>query len=154
MSSSPSRPQTGRTTPKPTPLAERTQSQANEISSRLSRPNSRSNVKSEAERHVFGTSPFPTKPAHVLLPSTLRKQKSSKNLVADLFATSSGSAPLSPTEPADPRRAGRKPQVKLKRSVKTLRDLYEAQGRRVIQARNCHFPLDKGRADQAPQIRD
>ena len=126
MSSSPSRPQTGRTTPKRTPLAERTQSQANEISSRFSRPNSRSNIKSDAERNVFTTSPFPTKPAHVLLPSTLRKQKSSQNLVADLFA-SAGSGLISLTESTDPQWARRRPQMKLKRSVKTLRDMYEAQ---------------------------
>ena len=125
MSSSPSRPQTGRTTPKRTALAERTQSQANEISARLSRPNSRSNTKAEPDRNVYSTSPFPTKASHVLLPSTVRKQKSSRNLAADLFAATN--APLSPTEPIETQKGQRKPQVKLKRSVKTLRDLYEAQ---------------------------
>lgn len=123
MSSSPSRSArtTPRSTPKPrTPLQERTQSEANEISARLQRF-----PKQTAERNVYATSPFPTKPQQILLPSTVRKQKSSQNLYADIFAPRHGSA--SKSEPLEWPSSGKRPPVRLKRSVKTLRDMYEAQ---------------------------
>ncbi|KAI9874268.1 MAG: hypothetical protein M1823_007725, partial [Watsoniomyces obsoletus] len=74
-----------RTTPKPrrTPLQERTRSEANQML-----PRTRSDPKLSGEaRNVYTATPFPTKPQQILLPSTLRKQKSSQNLVADVFST-------------------------------------------------------------------
>ncbi|RMZ80477.1 hypothetical protein DV737_g2994, partial [Chaetothyriales sp. CBS 132003] len=113
MPSSPSRAQHGRTLPKRAPLGEITASAANEISARVARAEPWSPPpKVDADRNVFVLSPFPEKPAQVLLPSTVRKQKSLQNI---------SSAAQSPLEPE------RRPQVRLKRSVKTLRDLYEAQ---------------------------
>jgi hypothetical protein len=123
MSSSPPRSTrtTPRSTPKPrTPLQERTQSETNEISARLQRI-----PKQTAERNVYATSPFPTKPQQILLPSTIRKQKSSQNLYADIFAPKNGAA--SRSEPIEGPSSGKRPAVRLKRSVKTLRDMYEAQ---------------------------
>lgn len=114
MSSSP--PRSALNTPSRTPLQERTQSQANEISSRLLR-----NPKLEsAGQNVYSASPFPTKPQHVLLPSTIKKQKSGRNLGAGRFNPDySAESQVPPTTP-------RRPPVRLKKSVKTLRDMYEA----------------------------
>ncbi|EXJ93558.1 hypothetical protein A1O1_01950 [Capronia coronata CBS 617.96] len=112
-----------RTSARRTPLQERTSSQANEISSRLSR-----DALSEQEQSgLHTTTPFPTKAAHILLPSSLKKQKGGSSPIGDVigfpFASKSGRS-------GDTQRnlkGGAQPTVKLKRSVKALRDLYEAQ---------------------------
>ncbi|EHY55270.1 hypothetical protein HRR83_009071 [Exophiala dermatitidis] len=106
-----------------TPLRERTPSQANEISARLSRQ-----VQSDQENVVvYNTTPFPTKPAHVLLPSSLKKQRGGPGPASqalpfpfDAEARRVGDGQTSP-------RGAVQPTVKLKRSVKALRDLYESQ---------------------------
>ena len=123
MSSSPQRSTrtTPRTTPKRTPLQERTQSEANEISSRVRRAPKQTGE----SQNVYSTSPFPTIPQQILLPSTLRKQKSSKNLAGDVFGSNHGAS--AQRDIGEPSGGNRRPQVKLKRSVKTLRDMYEAQ---------------------------
>ncbi|EXJ69739.1 uncharacterized protein A1O5_06810 [Cladophialophora psammophila CBS 110553] len=113
-----------RTSPKRTPLQERTSSETNEISARVSKE-----PRSDQEGlNIYNTTPFPTKPAHVLLPSTIRKQRSF------------GLSPLSDTsgfhyenesgrssDASRGSRGGLQPTVRLKRSVKALRDLYESQ---------------------------
>ena len=126
MSSSPQRSprssprNTPRTTPKRTPLQERTQSEANERSSRVRRE------KQPVEnRNIYAISPFPSKPQQIFLPSTLKKQKSSQNLAGDVFGPTHGVP--SRTSPREVLAGGKRPAVELKRSVKTLRDLYEAQ---------------------------
>ncbi|RMZ79109.1 hypothetical protein DV738_g3474, partial [Chaetothyriales sp. CBS 135597] len=115
MSSSPSRAQPGRKMPKREPLGEITASAANEISARVARAEPWSPPpKADVEhRNALLLSPFPAKPAQVLLPSTVRKQKSLQNIA--------NAAAITSPEPE------RRPQVRLKRSVKTLRDMYEAQ---------------------------
>ena len=123
MSSSPQRSPrtTPKTTPKRTPLRERSRSEANEISSRVRRePKLNDDV-----GDVFAATPFPTKPQQILLPSTLRKQKSSKTLASDVFGSSQHGT--SRQEPRQAQGNGKRPAVRLKRSVKTLRDMYEAQ---------------------------
>ncbi|RMD40278.1 hypothetical protein DV735_g4857, partial [Chaetothyriales sp. CBS 134920] len=116
MSSSPSRAQPGRKMPRRAPLGEITASEANEISARVARaepwsPPPKADV--ENRNALLLSPPFPAKPAQVLLPSTVRKQKSLQNIA--------NAAGITSPEPE------RRPQVRLKRSVKTLRDMYEAQ---------------------------
>ena len=124
MSSSPPRPKSSPTrtnaheTSKRTPLQEHTQSQTNLLSSRLAQPQ-----EGAFPRNVYNTSPFPNKPQQVLLPSVIKKQKSSRNLAALLPPTS----PTLVAHTQNVRGGARRPQVKLKRSVKTLRDMFEAQ---------------------------
>ena len=115
MSSSP--PRTAQNTPTRTPLQERTPSQTNEQLSRIPR-----NGKADA---AYGASPFPTKPQHVLLPSTIRKQKSQRNLGIEIFRNDYGFGSSSEVQSAPP--VPRQPAVRLRKSVKTLRDMYEAQ---------------------------
>ena len=124
MSSSPPRPKSSptrtsaNTTRKRTPLQEHTQSQTNLLSTRLAQPK-----EGGLSRNVYTTSPFPTKAQQVLLPSVIKKQKSSRNLVASARPTS----PTLAASTQNVRGGARRPQVKLKRSVKTLRDMFEAQ---------------------------
>ncbi|KEF63879.1 uncharacterized protein A1O9_01857, partial [Exophiala aquamarina CBS 119918] len=126
MSSSPSTKQTSpkRTSPKRTPLKERSQSQANEISGILAR-----DARLDQENSsIYNATPFPTKAAHVLLPSTLRNQRSGGSPLTDAFGLTFQSD-LGGSYDGDrtPRNGSAQPTVKLKRSVKALRDLYESQ---------------------------
>ncbi|KAI1615820.1 hypothetical protein EDD36DRAFT_197865 [Exophiala viscosa] len=127
MSSSPSsvksRPPK-RTSPARTPLRERTQSQANEFSARLSK-----DALSDQENFsIYNTTPFPTKAAHVLLPSSIKKKKSTRNFDGDVFTDSPFANETGRTNEAQRTVRGvAQPTVRLKRSVKALRDLYEAQ---------------------------
>ena len=116
------------------PLAERTQSQANRPSLRLLQDNPDDDAPT-----VFSSNLFPTKPAHVLLPSAIRERRLASTDENDVpgaglstrFATAStkpkryGSEVGLEARPVSPA-----PTVKLKRSVKALRDLYEAQAER------------------------
>lgn len=112
-----------RTSPKRTPLRERTPSQANEAASRLSR-----DALSDQENvSVYNSTPFPTKPAHVLLPSSLKKQKGGPGPIADAFAFPLEGEAGRGGDGQRSLRGGVQPTVKLKRSVKALRDLYESQ---------------------------
>ena len=123
MSSSPQRSPrtTPRTTPKRTPLQERTPSEANEISNRVSREPRQA----KESRHVYTATPFPTKAQQIFLPSTIGKQKSSRTLAGDGSSSNNGA---SGTQKEPEFATGeRRPAVRLKRSVKTLRDMYEAQ---------------------------
>ncbi len=123
MSSSPQRSPrtTPRTTPQRTPLQERTQSEINEGASRVHR-----NPKQASERrNVYTTSPFPTKAQQILLPSTVREPKVSKISAGEFFGSKNGASERQ--EQSEAQGGGKRPAVKLKRSVKTLRDLYEAQ---------------------------
>ena len=110
-----------RTSPKRAPLQERTASHANEISSRLGKKS-----RSREGLNIYSTNLFPTKPSQVLLPSTLRKQKSfGPSPLSDtpgfLSDSDAGASSVSWSS------RGSQPTVRLKRSVKALRDLYEAQ---------------------------
>jgi hypothetical protein len=118
MSSSP--PRTALNTPTRTPLQERTQSQTNERPS--ARPRSRKTDGGPPQ--VYATSPFPTKPQHVLLPNTMRRQRSQRDLALNLLRDN-GFGPTPEVQSAPP--VPRQPAVRLKKSVKTLRDMYEAQ---------------------------
>ncbi|KIW29031.1 uncharacterized protein PV07_04880 [Cladophialophora immunda] len=114
-----------RTAPKRTPLQERTSSETNELSPRLGQEPS----SDQGTLNIYNTTPFPTKPAHVLLPSTIRKKKSfGPSQLADtsglLYESESG---RSSDASRSLRGGGSKPTVRLKRSVKALRDLYESQ---------------------------
>lgn len=114
MSSSP--PRSPLNTPTRTPLQDRTRSQSNRL------PLQPFQSKDEGPyQDVYAASPFPSKPQHVLLPSVLRKQKSQRTLGID--ASRSDFAPEIQSAPPVPRQ----PAIRLKRSVKTLRDMYEAQ---------------------------
>lgn len=121
---------TPRTTPKRTPLSEHSSSQKNEAAGRLPK-----NSKQElTDAEIFTTTPFPTKPQHVLLPSTIRKQRSRRNIENELPALfHNRSQPEIPTHAAalqvgkDERGNRRAPNLQLKRSVTALRDMYEAQ---------------------------
>ncbi|KIV92860.1 hypothetical protein PV10_04124 [Exophiala mesophila] len=127
MSSSPSSTkQTSpkRTSPKRTPLQERSQSHANEISQRLSK-DSRNDQENSS---IYNTTPFPTKASHILLPSSLRNRRPGASPAADAFGLNfpndlvRGNANESSARPGSAQ-----PTVRLKRSVKALRDLYESQ---------------------------
>ncbi|KAH0828336.1 hypothetical protein FOPE_01479 [Fonsecaea pedrosoi] len=121
-----------RTAPKRTPLQERTSSETNELSARLG-PESRSD---QGTSDIYKSTPFPTKPAHVLLPSTIRRKKS---FGPSQLADTSGFLHESPSVRSSDASwssqggggggggGGSKPTVRLKRSVKALRDLYESQ---------------------------
>lgn len=107
-----------------TPLRERTQSQANELSARLSR-----DALSDQENYtIYNTTPFPTKPAHILLPSSIKKKKSTPNVGGDVFSDSPFVTEAERSNGTQRSlRGSPQPTVRLKRSVKALRDLYEAQ---------------------------
>lgn len=127
MSSSPSLPKQRspkRTSPNRTPLKERSQSQANEISGILARDATLDQENSS----IYNATPFPTKAAHVLLPSTLRNQRTGASPLTDAFGLTFQSD-LSGSNEGDrtPRSGSAQPTVRLKRSVKALRDLYESQ---------------------------
>jgi hypothetical protein len=116
---------------KTTPLAERSQSQTNRPSLRLLQDNP-----DELTALVFSSTPFPTKPAHVLLPSAIRERQLGSNdennvpgaELSSRFATANTKAKrLGSDITPEGRAVGPAPKVKLKRSVKALRDLYEAQ---------------------------
>ncbi|KAJ9617727.1 uncharacterized protein PV06_01652 [Exophiala oligosperma] len=112
-----------RTSPGRTPLAERTQSQANELSFRSGR-----DARAEQENiSIYNTTPFPTKPAHVLLPSSIKKKKDTPGSSTSFFGfpweVNSGRSNDGQRTPQGAARQG----VKLKRSVKALRELYESQ---------------------------
>lgn len=119
-----------RTTPKRGPLQERSPSQKNEAAGKLKR-SSRTDL---ADTDIFAATPFPTKPQHVLLPSTIRKQRSRQNVeneLPDIFFNRSNPDLESTSARAQRRREERKmrraPNLQLKRSVTALRDMYEAQ---------------------------
>ncbi|KAJ9604794.1 hypothetical protein H2200_010909 [Cladophialophora chaetospira] len=108
-----------RKSPKRSPLQEQTASQANELSSRLG-------TGSEENIDIYNANPFPTKASQVLLPSTLRKKKSfGPSPLSDTFGFLSDSDAGGSSVSKSSR--GSQPTVKLKRSVKALRDLYESQ---------------------------
>lgn len=119
-----------RTNSKRTPLQEQNPSQKNEAAGRLQR-DSKPEL-SDAE--IFSATPFPTKPQHVLLPSTIRKQRSrpnTENEVPSLFFHMAQPELLSSESSwgrsQDDRRVRRAPNLHLKKSVTALRDMYEAQ---------------------------
>lgn len=122
---------TSKISSKRSPLQERTPSQNNEAAARLRRDSKQE----QTDAGIFTTNPFPTKPQHVLLPSTIRKQRSRKNIENEypdfLFNRSVAERPASPTEIATSNtyaNSTRKaPNLQLKRSVTALRDMYEAQ---------------------------
>ena len=116
------------------PLAERSQSQTNRASLRLIQDTSDDDAPT-----VFSSTPFPSKPAHVLLPSALRDRQLASNdendapgaSLSNRFATANTKAKRLGSEAGLEARPGSPtPTVKLKRSVKALRDLYEAQAER------------------------
>ncbi|OCT45655.1 hypothetical protein CLCR_01399 [Cladophialophora carrionii] len=111
-----------RTSPRRTPLRQQSASQANEVSSRLGKES-----RSEESLDIYNANPFPTKPSQVLLPSTFRKKKSfGPSPLSDTFGFLSDSE--AGTSSVSKGSRGSQPTVRLKRSVKALRDLYEAQG--------------------------
>ncbi|KAK5937238.1 hypothetical protein PMZ80_010538 [Knufia obscura] len=119
-----------RTTPKRGPLSERTPSQKNEAAGRLRRE-SKPDL---TDVDIFTTTPFPTKPQHVLLPSTIRKQRSRQNVeteLPNLFLNWSqpdiSSSATRAQNRQDERRVRRAPKIQLKQSVTALREMYEAQ---------------------------
>lgn len=129
MSSSPSsakKRSPKRASPNRTPLREQTQSQANEISSRLSK-----DARSPDILSVYNTTPFPTKPAHILLPSSIKKKRSDSSPATDIYGFSFDGDTGRSNETQQSPRGGTKPAVRLKRSVKALRDLYEAQAEEI-----------------------
>ncbi|KIW68140.1 hypothetical protein PV04_04107 [Phialophora macrospora] len=110
-----------RTSPRRTPLQQQSASQANEISSRLGKES-----RTEETLNIYNANPFPTKPSQVLLPSTLRKKKSfGPSPLSDTFGFLSDSD--AGTSSVSRSSRGSQPTVRLKRSVKALRDLYESQ---------------------------
>ncbi|KAJ9661641.1 hypothetical protein H2198_001817 [Neophaeococcomyces mojaviensis] len=127
-----SRRTTPKTTPKRSPLQERSSSQKNEVAARLQRDSKQELTDAE----IFTTTPFPTKPQHILLPSTIRKQRSRHNAENELpgffFNRSvaegaASSATNVSTSSQIARNAHRAPNLQLKKSVTALRDMYEAQ---------------------------
>src|SRR4051812_18336198 len=114
-----------RTSTKRSPLQERTASQKNGVAGRLQRDSKPEMRDSE----IFTTTPFPTKPQHVLLPSTIRKQRSRQNVENELpsffFNHSNPELPGAGTSQErryEERRVRRAPNLQLKRSVSALRD--------------------------------
>lgn len=113
-----------RTSSKRTPLQERSQSHANEISHRLSKDGRNDQENSS----IYNATPFPTKASHILLPSSLRNRRPGASPIADVLGLNfpndlvRGNA----NEPST-RLDSAQPTVRLKRSVKALRDLYESQ---------------------------
>ena len=116
-----------RTTPKRTPLQERTPSQKNEDAGRLHKESKQELT----DTQIFTSNPFPTKPQHVLLPSTVRKRgrQNVENEVPALFGSQLNTSSSRPTSQRrqDDRTVRRAPNLNLKRSVTALRDMYEAQ---------------------------
>ena len=118
-----------RNSPKRGPLQERGLSEANSFSSRLVR-------ESTGEGRDDGppdSTPFPTKPAQIFLPSTLRRQRAgngAENVFPAILSPSSYSSLKSRSSTAEREHTPQKqrpPVLQLKRSVTALRDMYEAQ---------------------------
>jgi hypothetical protein len=136
MSSTGSSPRSASRQPplKSAPLAERSQSQTNRPSLRLLQDSPDQDAAT-----VFSSTPFPTKPAHVLLPSAIRERRLGSNDennvpgpgVSSRSATANTKAKrlVSDITP-EGRVLNPAPTLTLKRSVKALRDLYEAQAER------------------------
>lgn len=133
MASSPSPPpipqrSPKRSTPRKVALQERSLSDANEISSRYSREPS-----DDLKDEIYTSTPYPTKPAHVLLPSTIRRQRAengSENIFPAVISPRSYTNFPSSSDRSDGKqrtKGRRSPVLQLKRSVTTLRDMYEAQ---------------------------
>lgn len=112
-------------------LHERSKSQTNELNRPLSRGSD-----------VYASTPFPTKPAHVLLPSKSRTQGSygdEENRVSDTGAPhprlehgnkTKGDSPKvdnASITSQRPSTGSRAPSLTLRRSVAALRDIYESQ---------------------------
>lgn len=118
-----------RSTPRRAPLQERTPSQKNEAAGRLQKDGRQELV----DVHIFTSTPFPTKPQHVLLPSTVRKQRSRQNVENEFGAFFNSSLPDMPSSASTgqnrygDQRTRRAPNLQLKKSVTALRDMYEAQ---------------------------
>ena len=132
MPSPKSRPQTSQKRDESirTPLQERSRSHAN-ISPRPARDTRQDPVFS-----ATNPTPYPTKPEHILRPSTLRRQKNrtgGQEAVPALFAPqnvdhrSSSSLGGYLSDDSDRPRTANAPALSLKRSVAALRDMYEAQ---------------------------
>jgi hypothetical protein len=116
---------------KTAPLAERSQSQTNRPSLRLLQDGP-----DEDDATIFASTPFPTKPAHILLPGGVRERRLASNDENNVpGAGLSGRCATANTKAkrlgSDITPEGRVlspgPRLALKRSVKALRDLYEAQ---------------------------
>lgn len=116
-----------RTTPKRTPLQERTPSQKNEDAGRLHKESKQDLT----DNQIFTSNPFPTKPQHVLLPSTVRRRgrQNVENELPALFNSQPGASSSRSASQGrqDDRKVRRAPNLNLKRSVTALRDMYEAQ---------------------------
>jgi hypothetical protein len=119
---------------KTAPLAERSQSQTNRPSLRLLQDSP-----DEDNATIFASTPFPTKPAHILLPGGVRERRlasSDENNVpgaglSGRVATANTKAKrLGSDITPEGRVLSPGPTLTLKRSVKALRDLYEAQAER------------------------
>ena len=117
-----------RNTPKRGPLQERSHSDANEISSRLSR----------SSRDVFeidnvSKTSYSTRSAQVLLPSTIKAKRRGSDVENGFpqivspsrFPSMRGGSSMAEVE--RPLTGKKAPVLQLKRSVTTLRDMYEAQ---------------------------
>lgn len=152
MSSSPSTKQRSpkRTSPKRTPLKERSHSQANEISGFLARDPRIDQENSS----VYNSTPFPTKAAHVLLPSTLRNQRAAASPLTETFGLPLPSD-LSAGNEGDrtPRSGTAQPTVRLKRSVKALRDLYESQAEENSRPSTATSPLPRPSTASSSRLR-
>ncbi|KAL9623314.1 MAG: hypothetical protein Q9160_002421 [Pyrenula sp. 1 TL-2023] len=122
---------TSNNSPQRKALHERSKSQTNELNRPLSRGSD-----------VYASTPFPTKPAHVLLPSKSRSQGSygdEENRVSDTGAPhprlEDANKPKGEAAKADnasitsqrPSSGSRAPTLTLRRSVAALRDIYESQ---------------------------
>jgi hypothetical protein len=110
-----------RSSPIRLPLQQQTSSQTNEISFRVN-----NDSRARENLDIYNANPFPTKPSQVLLPSTLRNKKS---FVLSPISDSAGFLSDSDAGGSSVSKSSRgsRPTVRLKRSVKALRDLYEAQ---------------------------
>lgn len=123
MLSTPSSPQRSpKRSPKRKVLHERSQSQANKILRR---------IVGEGEKEVSQLfTPYPTKPAHVLLPSTLRSQNETSGIprptFASRFAKGKEKVGLVQNHLVIPSTTNANP-TGVKRSVSELRNLYESQ---------------------------
>lgn len=117
-----------RAEPKRSPLQEQSPSKTNEGTGK------KSGKLELADEDIFAATPFPTKPQHVLLPSTIRKQRSVQNSENEMpmFLFNHSQPELARAHSRgrrerEARRMRRAPNLQLKRSVSALRDMYEAQ---------------------------
>jgi hypothetical protein len=108
--------------PKRKILHERSQSQTNKVPQRI--------VTVEGKEGPHSTTPYPTKSAHVLLPSSIRSQDGSSGMFGASFATriakAKEKAGWSQNHLATPSTTNAD-TMGIKRSVSELRDLYESQ---------------------------